>query len=377
MEFEKGRIEKEKNIIIITPTGKEKSYKLDVNTGALYGLRGTVIATTPSVLDDGMKIAYYDRHHLEDKTTMLLGNFYSVLHHSDYNFNELAQTGILLTLDKIINAAGIFRIGYTSITQLQYIDKHFTDYVKYIKDETIYQGIKKTAKTERFEEWHREKLLNEKFKLEDYSECTQQVIKRLVTNSNHIFSDKEIRLSIGFCEHQLATFFNNDHYRIADKLIDYKYICDELQIPMKKGNFMMEYNAVKREYDLRKADIDKTKLQAKYAQHSKAWGFEDEDYMVVVPTCADDFITEGRLQHNCVGGYVDTVKNENSKRYVIFLRKKENPQKPVLTVEVTTYGEVPTIAQFFLAYNQPPNPNTQPELLDLKDRLQEWVRENW
>jgi hypothetical protein len=155
-------------------------------------------------------------------------------------------------------------------------------------------------------------------------------------------------------------------------------MCNDLGLKMEKGNFMMLYNAVKREYDLRKAEIDKAKMYARYAMHSKAWEFEDEEYMVVVPTCAEDFITEGKLQHNCVGGYVEAVLNENRGCHVIFLRKKENPEIPVLTVEIDSYnGRQPSIRQFLLAYNQHPNRNTQPELYELQYRLEKWIRENW
>lgn len=377
MEFSKGKIEKEKNVIIMTPTGKEKSYRLDVNTGVLYGLRGSAIVTAPPILSDGMKIAYSHRYHSEDKTAMLLSNFYDILYHSSLTFNELAQTGVLLILDKIINAVGVFYLDYSTIEQLQYIDKYFTAYVKYMKDETIFPEMTSPYKTSRFMQWHKEVLIAEKFKLNECSEYTRQVIERLLNNRT-TFSDEEIGLCVGICEHQLTTFFDNDTYRISEWLVNYKEMCNDLQIPMKKGNFMIEYNAVKREHNLKKADIDKAKLQARYAEHAKAWEFEDNEYMVVIPTCADDFITEGRLQHNCVGGYVGSVMNEMGGCHVIFLRKKDNPEIPVLTVEIDSYnGKQPSIRQFLLAYNQRPNRNSQPELFELRDRLEKWICENW
>lgn len=376
MEFSKGKIEKEKNVIIMTPVGKDKAYKLDVNTGVLYGLRGAAIATMPPILNDGMKIATETKPK-KDKTAVLLSNFYKVLCYSNVSFNQLAQAGILLTLDKIINAVGAFYISHITVEELKYIDKHFSTYVKYMKDETICPELREASKTAEFRQWHKSFLITERFKLNEYSACTKRVVETLLNGRTVTFSDEEIKMLIGICEHQLTTFFNNDHYRISTWLVDYKKMCNDLQIPMKKGNFMMEYNAVKREYDLKKAVIDKAKLQTKYAKHSKAWEFEDDNYTIIIPTCADDFITEGKLQHNCVGGYVNSVTNENNNCYVIFLRKKDNPKIPVLTVEITTYGQIPTIKQFLLAFNQSPNPNTQPELFDLQGRLQKWIRENW
>lgn len=377
LEFSKGKIEKEKNVIIMTPTGKEKSYRLDVNTGVLYGLRGSAIVTMPPMLNDAMKLSYSNRYSMQDKVGMLLSNFYDILTHSNLSFNDLNQAGVWLTLDKIINAVGVFHLDHISIMQLEYINKHFTAYVKYMKDDTILPENAAPYKTLRFERWHKEFLIAEKFRLNECSECTRDVVNYLLNSRVATFSDEEIGLGIWFSEHQLTTFFANNPYKVSDWIIGYKQMCNDLGLKMEKGNFMMLYNAVKREYDLRKAEIDKAKMQARYATHAKAWEFEDEEYMVVVPTCAEDFITEGRLQHNCVGGYVEAVLNESRGCHVIFLRKKENPEIPVLTVEIDSYNRPPRIRQFLLAYNQHPNRNTQPELYELHDRLENWIRENW
>ena len=377
LEFSKGKVEKEKNVIIVTPTGKEKSYRLDVNTGVLYGLRGSAIVTMPPVLNDAMKIAYSNRYRMEDKVGMLLSNFYDILTHSNLSFNDLNQAGVWLTLDKIINAVGIFHLDHISIMQLEYINKHFTAYVKYMKDDTILPESAHPYKTLRFERWHKEFLIAEKFRLNECSECTRDMVNQLLSARVVTFSDEEIGLAIWFSEHQLTTFFSNSSYKISAWITEYKQMCNDLGVKMEKGNFMMLYNATKREYDLRKAEIDKAKMHARYAMHAKAWEFEDEEYMVVVPTCAEDFITEGRLQHNCVGGYVEAVLNENRGCHVIFLRKKENPEIPVLTVEIDSYNRQPRIRQFLLAYNQHPNRNSQPELYELHDRLENWIRENW
>lgn len=379
LEFSKGKIEKEKNVIIMTPTGKEKSYRLDVNTGVLYGLRGSAITTMPPMLNDAMKLAYSNRYGAQNKVGMLLSNFYDILTNSNLSFNDLNQAGVWLTLDKIINAVGVFPVSNISIMQLEYINKHFTTYVKYMKDDTILPENAAPYKTLRFERWHKEFLIAEKFRLNEYSECTRDVVNYLLDSRVATFSDEEIGLGIWFSEHQLSTFFSNNAYKVSDWIIGYKQMCSDLGLKMEKGNFMMLYNAVKREYDLRKAEIDKAKMQARYATHAKAWEFEDEEYMVVIPTCAEDFITEGRLQHNCVGGYVEAVLNESRGCHVIFLRKKENPEIPVLTVEIDSYNrdQQPRIRQFLLAYNQHPNRNTQPELYELHDRLENWIRENW
>lgn len=59
----------------------------------------------------------------------------------------------------------------------------------------------------------------------------------------------------------------------------------------------------------------------------------EENFLMVIPTCKEDFIKEGRENHNCVGGsYFD--KMLEGRCVVLFLRKKEDPQSAFCTVEM-------------------------------------------
>lgn len=60
---------------------------------------------------------------------------------------------------------------------------------------------------------------------------------------------------------------------------------------------------------------------------------ENEKFLLVLPTCKEDFNREGRENHNCVGGsyYDKMLKGEC---VVMFLRKKEEPEKAFCTVEM-------------------------------------------
>lgn len=56
-------------------------------------------------------------------------------------------------------------------------------------------------------------------------------------------------------------------------------------------------------------------------------------YVMVLPTCKEDFNREGRENHNCVGGsYFD--KMLEGKSVVLFLRKSEEPDSAFCTVEM-------------------------------------------
>lgn len=73
------------------------------------------------------------------------------------------------------------------------------------------------------------------------------------------------------------------------------------------------------------------------------------DYKFFYPKCTQDIKDEAVQQHNCVASYIDNVIE--GKCHILFLRKKDAPNKSVVTIEVRN-GE---IVQAFQAYNQPCN----------------------
>ena len=65
--------------------------------------------------------------------------------------------------------------------------------------------------------------------------------------------------------------------------------------------------------------------------------FEDDPFIVIVPTQFEDLYAESENMHNCVRLYVSRVANKNARIY--FLRKKEEPEKSYGTLEVSYDGE--------------------------------------
>ena len=58
-----------------------------------------------------------------------------------------------------------------------------------------------------------------------------------------------------------------------------------------------------------------------------------DDYLMILPESKEDFNREGRENHNCVGGsYFDKMLQR--KCTILFLRKKEEPDKAFCTVEM-------------------------------------------
>lgn len=60
---------------------------------------------------------------------------------------------------------------------------------------------------------------------------------------------------------------------------------------------------------------------------------EDDNFVMILPTCKEDFNREGRENHNCVGGsYYDKMLKGNC--VIMFLRRKTEPEKAFCTVEM-------------------------------------------
>ena len=66
--------------------------------------------------------------------------------------------------------------------------------------------------------------------------------------------------------------------------------------------------------------------------------FEEEPYVVRVPESAADLDREGRDMHNCVRTYIPYVAGKRSR--ICFLRRKAEPEKSFVTLEVSPGGEL-------------------------------------
>jgi hypothetical protein len=160
------------------------------------------------------------------------------------------------------------------------------------------------------------------------------------------------------------------HRHNVDKLVDYIRMCRKMgKAPEKVNNFMREYCETHKEYELRKTEFDNKQLRANYAKHSKAWEFAYGDYVVSIPTCGQEIVTEGREMHHCVGSYVDKVVAGST--YICFVRHKDTPNECYITCQVHTDGR---IGQYFLAYDRHIHTNDD---IAFKTAFADHLREVW
>ena len=374
-----GSVIKDKNIVEFIPNGKASGYILDINTGILYGLKGKPVEGYPAFV---VKASNELENKTNDDTIMIVKNFNIIRNCRGtygYNFNmtmkDMQQTGLLLLVDRIINAVGNISLYHTDFTSLKYIEKHFSDFVKYMKDNEIYPDVSLEGKFKKFMNWHTNTGLIKKYNMENDTQFTKDVMLPLLTMGT--IEEKKINILLWYIRNQLNTFFDNrSAYVCRDYLETYVKMCEEINKPLEKGNFLSVYNAIKREYDLRKNEIDMRKLANKYAKHNKVWEFETDKYCVRIPQTAEDFIKEGRENCNCVSAYANKVLNLESSCYVCFIRNKEYPDHAFITADIYENSSgVPYINQFLLKHNTSVYHNE--ELIELRRQFALWVVENW
>ena len=146
-------------------------------------------------------------------------------------------------------------------------------------------------------------------------------------------------------------------------------LCDKLGVEPPKEDFYRSFINFKREYEMRKKEIDAAALTRNYNSKRNALTFEMGDYCVVIPQTSDDFKQEADSQHNCVfSTYLSQVVE--GKTHVVFIRRKDALDKSVITCEVRNGY----INQFLERYNCRPTDN---DLLAFRDAYQRHLADNW
>lgn len=103
------------------------------------------------------------------------------------------------------------------------------------------------------------------------------------------------------------------------------------------------YNRLKKEFS---EDLFKKRINKDYECTYK-------DYVFVYPDSTQDVKDEAVQQNNCVASYIDRVIDGNC--HVMFLRKKDNPEKSLVTIEIRHNR----IVQARIRFNDPVNKEEQ------------------
>lgn len=76
--------------------------------------------------------------------------------------------------------------------------------------------------------------------------------------------------------------------------------------------------------------------------------------MIIPAGNCEELVTEGRTLHHCVGSsdhYMEMMAN--GKSWILFLRKKENPEKAYYTIEINMNDD--KILQYYSEFDRKPD----------------------
>ena len=320
---------KEKNVIVITLDNSNGSYRLDVNTGIFYGIKGSPVKTCPRRSEICSLFPCYRSDNGNNLDYVLHSMFVNNGNTATYtNYVEAMQAA-----DKV-DAIGV---GLLCLYKEQYVylGNHIKALSTYVKEHDTFSYRDFKAWCE-FEE--------AKKKLGSIADLLTAEMYSAITRERADLTLEEF----GACAYYLGRgkYWEYHNGRVRN-LIDYIELCRLLEkAPQKVNNFMREYCETKKAYELRKTEFDNKKMALNYSKHSKAWEFEYGNYKIVLPTCGQDIVTEGLRMHHCVGSYVDNVIHGET--YICFVRHKDTPDDCYITCQVYTNGN---IGQYFLAYD--------------------------
>ena len=323
---------KEKNLIIISLDGVNGEYKLDINTGLYYGLRGNPVKTI------NRRNEIYRMFWNGRRST----NLEYILHHlfgSSGSITTSRWLGLARIADKL-DAVGVPSHCWDS-DQFAYLEANIREVSAWLK-----------AHSEEIFDYRQFKRENEFAKAKKVygsllDNVDAEMFDTLYNNLPNITKEE-----LDACLYYLVRGKYAEYCEYISRnwhtLYDYIRMCRVMdKKPEKVNNFMREYCETKRTYELKKREYDDNRMRKNYEAKAKAWEFEFGDYRIVLPSITMDIVDEGKNMHHCVGSYVDRVVNGDT--FIVFVRRKDTPDKCYITCQVHTSGE---IGQYYLAYDR-------------------------
>lgn len=91
--------------------------------------------------------------------------------------------------------------------------------------------------------------------------------------------------------------------------------------------------------------------------------WQDDEYLVVPASSCGELMAEGRALHHCVGSSDRYMrKMAEGESWILFLRRKEDPEKPWYTLEIDMVGD--RIRQWYSEFDRQPDKEEVQKILD-------------
>lgn len=313
-------IRKEYPYAIIT-NNKGVEYKVELETGIAYGVKGKPIKNIPS-------LPWYENYGNYSLPRMvfeiLQGHTYLPRKVADALMNfkygiELIREVFIHTEDTTREAlaANISIDKLVSIILSCYKETFGNDYAQdSIMRKEYRLTIEKTIY--KFTDEEAEFYCNLHYELRDY------------------YKQKEYRTYI---EHA----YNSLNYRVFGdtfiyRLADYIRYCKYLEWNIEAGDFRKNYLKAKATYEAKRDEIESKVFAENQIKYNLF--FEDDEYITVIPTTRSECIEEGTALNNCVGGLEWNNHLRYGRRRIVFIRRKSDPKKSYIACDMSNNGKI-------------------------------------
>lgn len=128
---------------------------------------------------------------------------------------------------------------------------------------------------------------------------------------------------------------------------DYLQAVKDLELPLtnpiylfprdlkeKHDEFVRRRNLQQDQKRIEKKNEEYPKIAERYTRLLKKYGYEKEELFIRPAGSAGEIIEEGRMLHHCVGGDNYLSKHDKGESYILFLRRKKEPETPWCTIEI-------------------------------------------
>lgn len=146
------------------------------------------------------------------------------------------------------------------------------------------------------------------------------------------------------------------NYQFVNDWRDYLKQCTDLEYDLtdesisKPADFPKMHERLSKLHKVRQDEIMREQF-LKLAEMRREFEYVGEKYIVIQPESIDEIVAEGKALCHCVGGYAE--RHARGELSIMFLRKKDKPQKPYYTIEVSKDGKIVQCRGYRNNYNNP------------------------
>lgn len=350
----------EKENIYIYSGNAEKYYRINMNTGEMFGQIGRKL-TSPKQITNALE-GYLRSNYLPLTLALAVGacELCSLVPYPE-EADTISLSNSLTTFYSVVGEeATKLRVSLLR-SWVTYL-RDFAPYTKHFKEIWELTGKKYNNPSiySKFNNWFNE--MNRYITGCLIFGCSSEDIKNLMPEEYHGSFDRftrNLRLThLSKEETDTILYYGVKQKIFSPALVNtylIKYLADYISYcrdidkkPVKTASFTREFVETYQAWSILKTEIDKKKIVNNYARRAKFWDFSYGDFIVKIPTCGEDLVKEGQRMHHCVGNYVNKIVDGST--YICFIRHKDNPDKQYITCQVNP--NTGKIGQYYLACDE-------------------------